>query len=1049
LTDANGRLQRDAESVGHYCIHPRGDGNGKLLHDLMTEKNLSAASTYFKPKRGKRKLGNATYVMAKTEDSKQPPAQIDYILVSKRWMSSVLDCKVEWSHAISRHGYRTDHGLIAMTFKQKIAVPTKASKKPDFSAFDDEDTKIKYENDVSKHAADFSMPASKSETDEILKKLQYAVKEAIEDLPVLKVKKGVKRNSSHETEEIFEQRARELQKLTSTGIRRKSYLWVWTKNKFRSDIFKACRDDYRNYVYGILDEIEADINKNDYKAVFKGVKKLTGKKYSSKAPTKDINGKLFASAEELCNAWMEFAAEKFAATEKERERGELPPLGDPSLRAHEKLTDDELDLCLNALAKSKAVGEDGIPVEAYRSSATARALLFELIRVIWRSEKVPKDLVRGIFLPIFKNKGSIDDMSKYRFICLLNHAYKVLSAVILLKMQKETEEFLPETQAGFRAKRSTCDNIYVLAKLIDITIGEDAELIATFIDFVAAFDTVSHFFLDEALGVANVSAKCRAILREIYEAATAVVTVKQADGTTVMSEEVNVGRGVLQGDIISPKCFTVALHLIRIMHDIRGGIEVEGFNIDCLEYADDAALLDKVIEQATERITALEEGALKSADMVISRPKTEVMQIRRQEKTAPLTYEKVEELIEEGVLKHKCKDCGAGFHKKWGLAMHVNRWCGEAQREVYEKDHEIEKLLDVRGAPQRRFFRIKWKGYPLNEIEKLNWEPIRHLIGTAEVEMENFWASRPDLNIESKIEVINEVRCCYCNQFFKTMPALKGHHTKSPEKGGCKCKPQSIASGTNTAKVAARRELVLKQSERKHVFAGDHELKNVFDFVYLGHNFQADGQGEYAIEKRKEKAQRTFGRLHEFWACKVLPLKAKLRMYQCCVWSTVTYGNKAWKLTDATCSSLRNWNAKNLYRITNREIYDETKTPTLDLIKFLWAQRLKWVGHVLRRGQEFPARRMLMMEQKPYEEGSILQDKTIPKHGSMEELAELAEDRENWNKMVNAIKYNEDTKHTLNATRGANPIPKSNIVTRSRKREGGARADAMRGTENP
>ena len=53
--------------------------------------------------------------------------------------------------------------------------------------------------------------------------------------------------------------------------------------------------------------------------------------------------------------------------------------------------------------------------------------------------------------------------------------------------------------------------------------------------------------------------------------------------------------------------------------------------------------------------------------------------------------------------------------------------------------------------------------------------------------------------------------------------------------------------------------------------------------------------------------------------------------------------------------------------------------------------------------------------------------------------------------MVNAIKYNEDTKHTLNATRGTNPIPKSNIVTklRSRKREEGARADAMRGTENP
>ena len=49
--------------------------------------------------------------------------------------------------------------------------------------------------------------------------------------------------------------------------------------------------------------------------------------------------------------------------------------------------------------------------------------------------------------------------------------------------------------------------------------------------------------------------------------------------------------------------------------------------------------------------------------------------------------------------------------------------------------------------------------------------------------------------------------------------------------------------------------------------------------------------------------------------------------------------------------------------------------------------RLKWVGHILRKDESFPARRMLMNHEKRYEEGSVLMD--APTHDTMEELAEL------------------------------------------------------------
>jgi len=50
----------------------------------------------------------------------------------------------------------------------------------------------------------------------------------------------------------------------------------------------------------------------------------------------------------------------------------------------------------------------------------------------------------------------------------------------------------------------------------------------------------------------------------------------------------------------------------------------------------------------------------------------------------------------------------------------------------------------------------------------------------------------------------------------------------------------------------------------------------------------------------------------------------------------------------------------------------------------------------------FPARRAMMMEQQPYEEGSILEN--TPKNGSMAKLIELAEDREKWRLEVNSLK---------------------------------------------
>ena len=77
------------------------------------------------------------------------------------------------------------------------------------------------------------------------------------------------------------------------------------------------------------------------------------------------------------------------------------------------------------------MGQDGIPIEIYKTSTPAFNLLHDLLVRVWREEHVPTDLGIAIFKMIYKRKGSPNNPAKYRCIGLLNSAYKVLSTIML------------------------------------------------------------------------------------------------------------------------------------------------------------------------------------------------------------------------------------------------------------------------------------------------------------------------------------------------------------------------------------------------------------------------------------------------------------------------------------------------------------------------------------------------------------------------------------------------------------------------------------------
>ena len=129
--------------------------------------------------------------------------------------------------------------------------------------------------------------------------------------------------------------------------------------------------------------------------------------------------------------------------------------------------------------------------------------------------------------------------------------------------------------------------------------------------------------MDETLAKAGASPKSRAIFRAIYQAATGIARVRNTDNKFIFSGAFDVKRGVIQGDIISPVLFILALD--ALIQEVDNSDNGNSSGIECgrilklsvLGYADDAALIERHAEAMTARLTAIANTSKRRADTAV------------------------------------------------------------------------------------------------------------------------------------------------------------------------------------------------------------------------------------------------------------------------------------------------------------------------------------------------------------------------------------------------------------------------------------------------
>ena len=122
---------------------------------------------------------------------------------------------------------------------------------------------------------------------------------------------------------------------------------------------------------------------------------------------------------------------------------------------------------LGSIAKNKASGGDGIPVELFQIlKDDAVKGLHSICQQIWKAQQWPLYWKRSDFIPIPK-KGNAKECSNYRTIELISHPSKVMLKIHQPRLQKYVNHELPDVQAGFRKGRGTRDQIADICWIIE------------------------------------------------------------------------------------------------------------------------------------------------------------------------------------------------------------------------------------------------------------------------------------------------------------------------------------------------------------------------------------------------------------------------------------------------------------------------------------------------------------------------------------------------------------------------------------------------------
>ena len=608
--------------VGPYGLECTTSDNGERLLSFACANGLCLTNTYFPHKR----IHQATWY---PPDPSRPPSLKDYILVKQRMMPSVLDTRVFRGADID-----SDHRLVVISIRLKLRSRPKEKRGRHFDVkcLQDAATKAAFVNTIEQG---FQGRRTEGSIEDRWKNLKQCILESGEK-HLGRKKKKQKNWISDSTMQIIDTKRkayRQWQECRTDAGRQNEY------RTLRKAVRKAVKDDREKWLRTMMKETEDSLKRNRQGDFFRKLRDINADKVKPTSTILDESGQPIKDNEEKLARWKRHFDEVLNVKSIVEEEV-TTNVEDRSTSDTAEVTREEVKKAMSKLKNGKAAGSDEIVAELVKNGGEAMVdWLWELLREVWRTKQIPQEWKNAILIPLHKKKDR-KVCDNYRGIALLSVPGKVLSLILLERLENIIDPQLLESQCGFRQGRGTIDQIWLTRQIIERAVEYETAAYLCFVDLTKAYDSVDRAALIAILKSYKVPRQLIDIIQEMYT--NTWCQVRTAEGT---SEEFQVQSGVRQGCVLSPLLFNCFMD--RVLRDTLettpGGWSIEYTTTDGLfltyrdkttttsdvqnvQYADDLTLVAESGEELQFMVDTLDKACTRWG-MSINGAKTKTMRI--------------------------------------------------------------------------------------------------------------------------------------------------------------------------------------------------------------------------------------------------------------------------------------------------------------------------------------------------------------------------------------------------------------------------------------
>ena len=180
------------------------------------------------------------------------------------------------------------------------------------------------------------------------------------------------------------------------------------------------------------------------------------------------------------------------------------------------------------------------------------------------------------------------NVDNYRGITLLSVVGKLYTSILNNRISSwlENKKKIVEEQGGFRAKRSTIEQIFILKETIQARKRAKKKTFCCFLDIRKAYDTVFREGLWKCMLDKGIDGKMWRVVKNLYQGVGSCVRLGEVK-TDWFSLEV----GLRQGCILSPILFSIFIDGLAEVVKKVGGARYGKLMVSLLLFADDIVLV--------------------------------------------------------------------------------------------------------------------------------------------------------------------------------------------------------------------------------------------------------------------------------------------------------------------------------------------------------------------------------------------------------------------------------------------------------------------------